>query len=270
MLSGRLIIERNLPGPINMAADGWLCRSCDAPLTLRLYDWQPWTLSLGFSQPWQGELRALCEEQGQAVVRRETGGRAVYHADELTYCVTIPSASPLHTDSLPESYERINRALRRGLQALGVDCGQEGRRLDMQAQYKKELGGLCFTASARSEVLWQGRKLVGSAQRQLREGLLQHGSLMLGPAHQEIGRFFYRDADRLQRSREKLAEGTCDLREILGQAPAWDRLCQHLVLGFEEEYGLSLKEQPFSDEERVQLRRLEPLYTAEKSSGAAQ
>lgn len=255
-LAGRLILEPAGSGLRQMAADAWLCRFGQAPFHLRFYQWTPWTLSLGHGQAWDETLAARCRAAGVPVVRRETGGRAVYHADELTYCVTIPAGSPLYTGSLPEAYARINRALARGLALVGVECGQESRRIDLAAAYRQELGGLCFAATARSEVLWQGRKLVGSAQRQVRSGLLQHGSLMLSEAHHGIAELFFDDEAGRQRSREKLAAATTCLREILGRVPAFRDLALALAQGFEEEYGIRLPEDPFRPEEEAALLAL--------------
>ncbi|MCA9782072.1 MAG: lipoate--protein ligase family protein [Calditrichaeota bacterium] len=259
----RLILEPHGDGLRQMAADAWLCRSGRDPLHLRLYQWTPWTLSLGHSQAWDPALAERCQRAGVPVVRRETGGRAVYHADELTYCVTIPVDSPFHTSSLPEAYARINRALARGLERIGVPCGQESRRVDMAAAYRQELGGLCFAATARSEVLWDGRKLVGSAQRQLRHGLLQHGSLMLGDAHYGIAELFFDDAELRARSREKLARSTTCLSEILGQAPEFRVLAAALAQGFEEEYHVTLTERPFDSAEEDALLALRDEFLPE-------
>lgn len=266
--AGRLILEPGGEGLRHMAADAWLCRHGEAPFHLRLYRWTPWTLSLGHSQNWEPALAERCRAAGVPVVRRETGGRAVYHADELTYCVTIPAVSPFHTGSLPESYTRINRALALGLARLGVACGQESRRVDMAAAYRQELGGLCFAATARSEVLWDGRKLVGSAQRQVRQGLLQHGSLMLSEAHHGITELFFDDPAARQRAREKLAGSTTSLREILGQAPDFAELAAALVAGFEEEYDLKLMEQPFDGEEEHAVLALCPEFRPEARAAA--
>jgi lipoate-protein ligase A len=264
---GRLILEPSGEGLRQMAADAWLCRFGTAPFHLRFYRWTPWTLSLGHGQSWDESQAERCRRAGVPVVRRETGGRAVYHADELTYCVTIPSHSRLHTGSLPEAYARINRALAAGLGLLGVECGQESRRQDMAAAYRQELGGLCFASTARSEVLWQGRKLVGSAQRQVRSGLLQHGSLMLSEAHHGIAELFADDEPSRSRMRDKLAAGTTCLREILGTVPAFEDLAAALAQGFRQEYALELALEPFSPDEEQAVEALKDEFRPEARRG---
>jgi lipoate-protein ligase A len=188
-----------------------------------------------------------------AVVRRETGGRAVLHHEELTYCVCIPVDSPFHSSSLPEAYNRINSALAAGLRHLGVEPSQESRKVDLAAAYRRETGGLCFAATAQSEVLWDGRKLVGSAQRQLREGLLQHGSLITGPAHLEISRIFFTDERLREAATAKLRRETTSLEEALGSRPSFKDIALALRKGVEESFGLSLEADELHAEEVRQV-----------------
>lgn len=251
-MNGRFLVHEGAAGLWNMAVDAVLARQSAADLVLRCYSWSPWTLSLGHAQHWDDALAARAAALGIPVVRRETGGRAVYHAQELTYCVAIPHDSPLHEPNLQVAYARINRALAAGLRGLGVAVEQERRQVNLREAYRKEMGGLCFTASAQSEVLWQGRKLVGSAQRQMREGLLQHGSLMMGPAHEDIvDIFFEKDALR-QAARDKLCRQTCTLSQALDTEPGFQALAAAFRNAFEAEYDLELVENPLDQAETSQ------------------
>lgn len=251
-MSGRLLLHPEGEGLWNMAVDAVLARGARAPLTLRCYGWQPATLSLGHSQPLTPELSRRAAALGVPTVRRETGGRAVLHDEELTYCVAIPANSPFHRGSLPQAYGEINAALAAGLRGLGLEIGQEARRVDLAAAYRRETGGLCFAATAQSEVLWDGRKLVGSAQRQLREGLLQHGSLIVAMGHARIGRLFF-DEPRLQEAAAaKLARETSSLEEALGRRPAFAELARALKAGFESCYDLELVRDELDSAEEAQ------------------
>lgn len=246
-MKGRLLLHPEGEGLWNMAVDAVLARgtgqaSGRAPLTLRCYSWSPATLSLGHSQAYTEELARRAAAHSLPVVRRETGGRAVLHDEELTYSVCIPADSPFHSGNLPQAYQEINRALAAGLRRLGLDVALEARRVDLAAAYRKETGGLCFAATAQSEVLWDNRKLVGSAQRQLREGLLQHGSLITAPGHLRIGSLFFDDERLREAARAKLARETTCLEEALGRRPDFLELALALKAGFEEAYGLELEE----------------------------
>jgi lipoate-protein ligase A len=139
---------------------------------LRLYRWAPHCLSFGRHEPALRRYdRSRIGALGLDVVRRPTGGRAVWHADELTYALVAPDGA---LGGLQESYREIHRMLLHALHRLGVpaEMAPAGRAARIDA-------GACFAGPAGGEILAGGRKLVGSAQ--LREGgaLLQHGSILL-------------------------------------------------------------------------------------------
>lgn len=257
-MKGRFLFHPDGEGLWNMAVDAVLARGAAPgaprpPLTLRCYSWKPSTLSLGHSQAHSEAVAERAAAQGRPVVRRETGGRAVLHDEELTYCVAIPADSPFHSSSLPAAYQAINHALAEGLRRAGLAVELESRKVDLAAAYRKETGGLCFAATAQSEVLWDGRKLIGSAQRQLREGLLQHGSLIIGPGHMRIGELFFSEARLREAARGKLARETTCLEEAMGRRPALRELALALRQGFEHAYGLTLDEDVLQPDEERQV-----------------
>ncbi len=139
---------------------------------LRLYRWEPWCLSFGRHEPALRRYdRDAIERLGLDTVRRPTGGRAVWHARELTYAVAAPGAS---FGSLTESYHLIHETLAAALRSLGVDASLAG--------HGPALGvgtGACFASPAGGEILSCGRKLLGSAQLRQGAAFLQHGSLLL-------------------------------------------------------------------------------------------
>jgi len=163
------------PGWQNMAVDQALLdlAAGEGRAFLRLYRWEPSCLSFGRHEPALRRYdRPAIERLGLDTVRRPTGGRAVWHADELTYAV----AAPIDTfGSLSESYRRIHETLASALSTLGVPASMasppaRGSALD---------AGACFASPAGGEVMAGGRKLVGSAQLRERGALLQHGSILM-------------------------------------------------------------------------------------------
>jgi len=148
---------------------------------LRIYRWDPYCLSFGRHEPALKRYdRPAIERRHLDTVRRPTGGRAVWHADEVTYAV----AAPIDTfGTLPQTYQRIHETLASALASLGFPASlasppARGSALD---------AGACFASPAGGEVMLRGRKVVGSAQ--LREGgaFLQHGSILLGGSQQLVG-----------------------------------------------------------------------------------
>ena len=161
------------PGWQNMAIDqALLCRASAGERWLRLYRWAPHCLSFGRHEPAlrrydRTEIEARCLD----VVRRPTGGRAVWHAEELTYALAVPAAS---MGGLHQAYEEIHRMLLAALRLLGVPAELAPARPAAGVD-----AGPCFAAPAGGEVTVGGRKLVGSAQLREGAGLLQHGSILL-------------------------------------------------------------------------------------------
>jgi lipoate-protein ligase A len=134
--------------------------------SLRFYRWQgPW-LSLGYGQVFDRERIEACGRAGVGVVRRVTGGRAVLHGSDLTYALAAREGQL--PAGLMASYELVAGILIGALQALGVEA--------------------CFARPAGREICVGGRKLVGSAQRRGKGGILQHGSIRLTPDPPEARR----------------------------------------------------------------------------------
>jgi len=165
------------PGAWNMGADEALLASAAAGgrPSLRLYAWDgPW-LSLGYAQTPSEARLAACAGAGLGVVRRVTGGRAVLHGGDLTYAVAAPDAAL--PEGLRPSYAVIAEALHAALASLGVDARRSAR----AAAAHPPAAFDCFEAPAEDELVVDGRKLVGSAQRRVAGALLQHGSVRLAP-----------------------------------------------------------------------------------------
>ncbi|MEZ4457345.1 MAG: hypothetical protein R2882_12480 [Gemmatimonadales bacterium] len=162
------------PGWQNMAIDHALFELAEAEgrHLWRLYRWEPHCLSFGRHEPAARRYdRARIADLGLDTVRRPTGGRAVWHARELTYAVAAPVAA---WGSLREGYRRIHEWLARAVAGLGAVPALAGDRT------APGLGaGACFAAAVGGEVVIGGRKVVGSAQRRGERALLQHGSMLL-------------------------------------------------------------------------------------------
>ncbi len=172
--SWRLLLDLDgRPGWQNMAIDQVLLeRGAAGERWLRLYRWSPHCLSFGRHEPALRRYdRERIEVRGLEVVRRPSGGRAVWHAEELTYSVAAP-AEPL--GGLRQAYEEIHRMLLAALRRLGAHAEMAPPRTPVGVG-----AGACFAVPVGGELTVRGRKLVGSAQLREGAGLLQHGSLLL-------------------------------------------------------------------------------------------
>ena len=121
----RLVAEESWDGPMNMALDEVAARTAAAggPRTLRVYRWEPSTLSLGYNQHPDTIDWERCAERGVTVTRRPTGGGAIYHDsyDDISYTIVAP-ADELPGD-LMDSYELLCEPLLDAFEAMGVPAG---------------------------------------------------------------------------------------------------------------------------------------------------
>ncbi len=165
----------------NMALDEAIHIACSrgvAPPTVRFYCWSSPAISIGYAQRLSRSVDVeRCAEQGVTIVRRPTGGRAILHENELTYSVVWTAACGQVPQDLLGSYRMIGRALLKGLGALGIraemapPASGERRRGSRSAA--------CFLTSTAYEILVDGKKVVGSAQRRDRDAVLQQGSILI-------------------------------------------------------------------------------------------
>jgi lipoyl(octanoyl) transferase len=229
-------------GAFNMRLDEELARALQAgggKPTLRLFRWDPWAISLGYNQSAEDIDGEACRRDGIDIVRRPTGGRAILHSEELTYSVVMHAGRR----SILDVYNEISRALVRGLELFGVRVSLQKSQPDFREAYAHASSIPCFTSSARYEIEWEGKKLVGSAQRRFGDGeydvVLQHGSILCGPAHQRLTEYLaLRDRALLERLRREMAGKTVDLSAILGQPVDPVALAPSILQGFCEILGI--------------------------------
>lgn len=233
-------MEGALPGALNMQEDSDLLaahQTGDDPI-LRLYRWKPAAVTIGYNQKFEDFDADTIAQEGFGLVRRPTGGRAIFHADELTYSVTGTSPGPLFGNTLHEAYMKINEGLVLFLQKLGLEpeiSGGESR------EAMKSL--VCFKSAGQHEIRVGGRKIIGSAQRRTGGVFLQHGSILTGPRHLRLPEFLLPGQSGRRMSPEQLAAATTDLGQLLGKDFQEDDLreMEEIMAGcFGEVFGLEL------------------------------
>lgn len=178
----RLIDTGPLDGPANMAIDEALLLNFDpvkSQPVLRLYGWQPSALSLGRFQP-AAEVLDLdrCATANVPVVRRITGGGVIYHGDELTYSLVCAPQQIPAAASVKASFRVLTSFLLRFYQALGLDASYAVDHFSA-ATSLWERTDFCFAGKENYDILINGKKLGGNAQRRMRSAIFQHGSIPL-------------------------------------------------------------------------------------------
>jgi lipoate-protein ligase A len=248
--SWRLLITEATDGATNMAIDEAIWRGRQAgtsPPTLRFFAWAPPTVSLGYGQPLSGDVDLVaCRALGVGLVRRPTGGSAIYHDGperELTYSVVAATEDLGLTADLVETYRWIGAALLRGLNTLGA-----GAELVPTTTSDGPVPAFCFARTGRYEIEVAGRKLVGSAQRRQGPCFLQHGSVLLGVDGSRLRTLFPTTID-------PLATMTT-LEQALGRRPRWEEVAGALAAAFEAEHGLTMKPDGFAADELARVEEL--------------
>ena len=178
-----------------MAIDEALLETAVVP-TIRFYNWRSPALSFGYFGKFSDVAIYATERD---LVRRWTGGGIVFHGDDLTYSIVIPATEPAFDESSIAIYEKIHRGLCEALAAGGQEAElasvatlcerRKSRKGDLQIAQRRtgdrrsldtaicDHGYNCFANPVRADVMMDGRKIAGAAQRRTRRGLLQQGSI---------------------------------------------------------------------------------------------
>lgn len=165
-----------LTGQENMRIDSDLLDSAienklDYPI-FRLYAWKPACVSLGRNQKDDFLDRSFLKENNIDVVRRLTGGRALLHADEITYSFICPTLYLENGEHVVSSYKEISRILIGKFKTIGID-------LDFGSNKPIKTGfDYCMLISTGADLCYHGKKLIGSAQCRKQGYILQHGSIL--------------------------------------------------------------------------------------------
>ncbi len=171
-------------GAYNMAIDEELLACAQAgeqTPVLRFYRWNPPAVSLGHFQKTETAVNLeACKKRGIDVIRRITGGRAVFHHRELTYSIVARTDNPLFPPGVLGTYKIIASCLVAGLRNLGIPAEAVSRGSMLAGLVKKRpKDPACFSSPSWYEIVAGNKKIIGSAQRRLSGAFLQHGSILI-------------------------------------------------------------------------------------------
>ncbi len=241
-----VILSGENNGKFNMDFDLELAKSSPPNPVLRLYRWKPYCISLGANQKIDEVDISKALEDNIDVVKRPTGGRAILHSQELTYSVVFPLELNYSAKSI---YNEINLALREGLilyDPLLAGLELEHDQINFKNFYKEDKSAICFAVSAKSEINYDNRKLVGSAQRKIDKVVLQHGSILCGDFHLNITDYLNVDNKRKKEIQNEIAETTIDLKSILKSEINYEHLSECLIQGFKKHFNADVNVKEFT------------------------
>jgi len=240
----RLIASGPGSASYNMAMDeaiAALVRTRKTPPTLRFYTWDRPSVSLGCFQSVSDIDIDYCRQNSIPLVRRPTGGRAILHGDELTYSFSVRTDEEPFSKGLMKSYRSISSAFNLAFQKIGIHVESK-----MQRERGRVLtrNPLCFESSSYGEILLNNRKIVGSAQKRWKDGLLQQGSIPYTSDKEKIVHVLGRKASETEKAMNGLKEIVPDFSDQNFRTAVQE--------AFEETFGISLLTS-HPDQEELQL-----------------
>jgi lipoate-protein ligase A len=215
-----------------------------SPNTIRFWRWQPSTVSIGCFQSIEREVDlGVAKRYGVDVVRRITGGGAVFHDHdgEITYSVVCKQGDV--PDDIIESYKLICGGLVRGFENLGL-----------RAEFKPV-----------NDVQVNGKKISGSAQTRRWGSMLQHGTVLISP---DVRQMF----ELLKVSPEKISdkfiasvyERVTTIEREIGRKPTFEEVREAILTGFEDSLNVKLHEGELTIEELELAKKLRPKYASDE------
>lgn len=242
----RLIRDKSHDSFTNMAVDEAIAFACGegkSPATLRLYGWKLPTISIGYSQKVDDINLQYCKIAGIDIIKRPTGGRAVLHENELTYSVCSSIKNPLFPKNILKSHKKISEALLVGLKKLGI-------KPVLHYKTRKQISRhpVCFYAPSIYELVVDGKKIVGSAQRRFKKSFLEHGSIPLELNRKKLTRIFKNQFSLATDKLESLYfENMAALNELAACRYSCNQVAENIIEGFKEYFEINFKDEDLSD-----------------------
>jgi lipoyl(octanoyl) transferase len=235
-----------VPGPLgaayHMAVDEAIAlayRAGNAPPTVRFYTWPLPALTVGSFQSVDDLLdRGACEDEGIRIVRRITGGGAVLHQDDLTYSIVENQDSPIFSESsISGTFGTLSRVFVRAFEIIGMKATIH------ESPGPASRATACFASPSRFEILLQGRKVIGSAQRRWPQAFLQQGSIPIDSDPNKLNHF-------LRPPYREVTPGGAAINVFSPIPVTVDRFKQALIQGIQEILGIRIFVEGLTDSER--------------------
>lgn len=243
MKTWRLIENAAGPAAWNMAVDEMLLEGFgeNGMPILRLYGWDDASLSFGrFSKPMECVELEKVGRQKLSCVRRPSGGGVLVHGNDLSYALVLPRRA-LGGKSVKESYAHLCSFLIRMYEKMGL-----------KAHFARETGAerrhsdICLAAHEPYDILIDGKKMGGNAQRYTSRALLQHGTIPLAFDRALFEPLF----------REESGLGSAATLDVLGVALTRQVLAERVIESFCETFGTQVVREGLNSSEEERAREL--------------
>lgn len=226
---------------MNMAIDEAICRlrtEGKSPNTIRLYRWKPSAVSIGYFQVLEQEVDVeACKYLGVDIIRRITGGGAVYHSyeGEVTYSVIVNQNHPKIPRDILKSYELICGGIVAAMDNLGI-----------KADFRPI-----------NDIDVNGKKISGNAQTRRWNVVLQHGTILLDTDLKTMFSVLKISKEKISDKLIKSAEErVTTIRRELGRKVTFKEAAEALKISFPNIFGVELFESGLNQEEKDLAFRL--------------
>ena len=213
--------------------------------TVRFYAWKPAAISIGYFQGIREEVElGKCRELGVDVVRRITGGGAVFHDAELTYSFVCSQDSGILPKNIIDSYKKICGSLIIGLKHIGLEAS--------------------FVPL--NDIAVAGKKISGNAQTRRSGAILQHGTILMEVDVDKMFSLLLVPNEKLKgKLIEDVKQRVTSLEQQKGKKISFGQLSSALRKGFEENFGVKLKKGKLAAEEKSLAKEIrENQFAAEQ------
>lgn len=131
-------------------------------------------------------LNAIAEHKLE-IARRPTGGGIVFHSFDLAFSILIPAQHPGYSLNTLENYAYINskvlEVIKEFITLRGNAYDSRGGELSLLKQECSSKHGacqqFCMAKPTQYDVMLEGRKVGGAAQRRTKQGYLHQGTIAL-------------------------------------------------------------------------------------------
>ena len=202
--------------------------------TLHLYSRDPPAISLGYFQKVGDEVALdLCEKLGVRILRRGSGGGAIYtDCHQIIYGLVIPGQQ---LGNIPNSFNIISQGVIETLRLFGLSA---------------ELKGL-------NDIVIEDKKISGCAQTRKSNVILQHGTFLIDLDTNKISQVLTPSTVKFN---DKTADNVLDrltcLVNILGYRPTHEEVKQKIIQGFENAFSVKIKPGKLTDDEEALVDEL--------------
>jgi lipoyl(octanoyl) transferase len=207
----------------------------------RIYGWQPPGFSIGRFQKTEQVLKLeQCRQDNIPFVRRATGGSIIFHGNEVTYSVICSQEDIGYTGSVKESFKKLCSFIFLAYRKLGFNPSFA---VDIKGKRTAEKSSFCFSSYQDYDILINGKKIGGNAQRRIKDTILQHGSIPLD--------FLFLDYRKyVCEPLENVAQLATCLQETAGRKISFEEFSKVLAESFRETLSPYLKKDMLTAKEK--------------------